>query len=97
MTRAASQPVRNSSGSSCTPLSTQAGGANYDAWFSPNGTAWIVAAAGVLECKAGSPTCSLLGTGARLNSISGSISPTGQTDLWVAGEDGAILRRYAPE
>ncbi len=84
-------------GSSCSPLATQAGGANYDVWFGPNGTAWIVAAAGVLECKAGAATCSLLGTGARLTSISGSISPTGQTDLWVAGAGGAILRRYATE
>lgn len=84
-------------GNACSPVATQAGGANADIWFNTNGTAWIVAAAGVLECQSGVPTCRLLGTGARLTSISGSTAATGETDLWVSGDNGAILRRFAPE
>lgn len=89
--------VLKCSGSACSPVSTQAGGATADVWFNTNGTAWIVAAAGVLECRSGVATCSLLGTGARLTSISGTMTNTGETDLWVAGDNGAILRRFAPE
>ena len=84
-------------GSSCSPVATQPGGATADVWFNTNGTAWIVAAMGVHECQSGAPTCRLLGTGARLTSISGTMTNTGETDLWVAGESGAILRRFAPE
>lgn len=89
--------VLKCSGSACSPVSAPAGGKTTDVWFSPNGTAWIVAAKGVLECLSGAASCRLLGTGARLTSVSGTMTSTGETDLWVAGEDGAILRRFAPE
>ena len=89
--------VLKCSGSACSPVTAPAGGATTDVWFSPSGTAWIVAAKGVLECQSGAASCRLLGTGARLTSISGTMTNTGETDLWVSGEDGAILRRFAPE